>query len=261
MNYVNAPLIARERGIEVREERSQSARDYTNLVRVEVGVGDEEIRVAGTTIGSDNRLWLVSALGFDLEIELAPLLVFFRYDDVPGVIGRVGTLFGAAGVNIANMTVSRSRRGGKALMVLSIDSRRRPRSSSTSAPTASTTPASSTWSRAVSRGPVARLGASGLRPRARREHRRAARGVPRGDEDRRRRGARGRLRPEEIVKSLVFMCDGRPVLALDPRRPAGRRQQGRRGGRRATRASRGPRRCSPRRASSREPSRRFRRPR
>ena len=122
VNYVNAPLIARERGIEVREERSQSARDYTNLLCVEVRTEGDEIRVAGTIIGSDNRLWLVNALGFDLEIELAPLLVFFRYDDVPGVIGRVGTLFGASGVNIANMTVSRSRRGGKALMVLSIDS-------------------------------------------------------------------------------------------------------------------------------------------
>ena len=55
-------------------------------------------------------------------MELAPLLVFFRYDDMPGVIGRVGTLFGEAGVNIANMAVSRTRRGGKALMALSIDS-------------------------------------------------------------------------------------------------------------------------------------------
>ena len=123
VNYVNAPFIARERGIEVREERSQSARDYTNLLRVEVRTGDEKIRVAGTTIGSENRPWLVSALGFDLDLELDPLLVLFRYDDVPGVIGRVGTLFGDAGVNIANMTVSRSRRGGKALMVLSVDTR------------------------------------------------------------------------------------------------------------------------------------------
>lgn len=122
VNYVNAPMIARERGIEVREERSQSARDYTNLLRVEFTIAGEQIRLAGTTIGSDNRLWLVNALGFDLEIELAPLLMFCRYDDVPGVIGRVGTLFGEAGVNIANMTVSRSRRGGKALMVLSVDS-------------------------------------------------------------------------------------------------------------------------------------------
>jgi D-3-phosphoglycerate dehydrogenase / 2-oxoglutarate reductase len=122
VNYVNAPLIARERGIEVREERSQSARDYTNLVRVEVRTGDERTRVAGTLIGSDNRQWLVHALGFELDLELAPLLVLFRYDDVPGVIGRVGTLFGEAGVNIANMTVSRTRRGEKALMILTVDS-------------------------------------------------------------------------------------------------------------------------------------------
>ena len=54
-------------------------------------------------------------------MELAPRLVVFRYDDVPGVIGKVGTLFGEAGVNIANMTVSRTRQGGQALMALSID--------------------------------------------------------------------------------------------------------------------------------------------
>ncbi|MBV8256911.1 MAG: phosphoglycerate dehydrogenase [Actinobacteria bacterium] len=122
VNYVNAPLIAAERGIEVREERSRSARDYTNLVRVELRAGGDEIRVSGTTIGRDNRQWLVHLLGYDIELELAPLLVLCRYDDVPGVIGRVGTLFGEAGVNIANMTVSRSRRGGKALMVLTVDS-------------------------------------------------------------------------------------------------------------------------------------------
>ncbi len=122
VSYVNAPLIARERGIEVREERSQTQLDYTSLLRVEVRSGEERIQVSGTTIGRDNRQWLVGALGFDLEIELAPLLVLCRYDDVPGVIGRVGTLFGEAGVNIANMTVSRTRRGGKALMVLSVDS-------------------------------------------------------------------------------------------------------------------------------------------
>ena len=122
VNYVNAPVIAAERGVEVREERRRSSRDFTNLVRVEGVSGGRQLRVAGTTIGNDNRLWLVSALGFELEMELAPLLVFFRYDDVPGVIGRVGTLFGTAGVNIANMTVSRTRRGGKALMVLTVDS-------------------------------------------------------------------------------------------------------------------------------------------
>src|SRR5213079_2430277 len=121
VNYVNAPLIAAEHGVDVREERRRRSRDFTNLVRVEAVHDGRQLRVAGTTIGNENRLWLVSALGFVLEMELAPLLVFFRYDDVPGVIGRVGTLFGEAGVNIANMAVSRTRRGGKALMALSID--------------------------------------------------------------------------------------------------------------------------------------------
>jgi D-3-phosphoglycerate dehydrogenase len=122
VNYVNAPLIAAERGVEVVEERRRVSRDFTNLVRVSVRANGDELRVAGTTIGRDDRRWLVSALGFELEMELAPLMAFFRYDDVPGVIGRVGTLFGEAGVNIANMAVSRTRRGGKALMALSIDS-------------------------------------------------------------------------------------------------------------------------------------------
>jgi len=121
VNYVNAPVIAAERGVEVVEERRRTSRDFTNLVRVTVRSEGHELRVAGTTIGRDDRRWLVSALGYELEMELAPLMVFFRYDDVPGVIGRVGTLFGEAGVNIANMAVSRTRRGGKALMALSLD--------------------------------------------------------------------------------------------------------------------------------------------
>jgi D-3-phosphoglycerate dehydrogenase len=117
VNYVNAPLIAAERGIDVVEEKRRSSRDFTNLIAVSAG----DVRVAGTTIGNENRQWLVSALGFELEIELAPRMIFLRYDDVPGVIGRVGTLLGEAGVNIANMTVSRNREAGKALMALSID--------------------------------------------------------------------------------------------------------------------------------------------
>ena len=122
VNYVNAPLIAAERGIEVVEQRRRSSRDFTNLIAVSAG----ELRVAGTTIGREHRQWLVSALGFDVEIELAPRMVLLRYDDVPGVIGRVGTLLGEASVNIANMTVSRNREAGKAVMVLSLDSRPAP---------------------------------------------------------------------------------------------------------------------------------------
>ena len=122
VNYVNAPVIAAERGVEVVEERRRASRDFTNLIRVSVRSNGDELRVAGTTIGREHRRWLVSALGFELEMELAPLMAMFRYDDVPGVIGRVGTLFGEAWINIANMAVSRTRRGDKALMALSLDS-------------------------------------------------------------------------------------------------------------------------------------------
>ncbi len=117
VNYVNAPVVAADRGVEVVEETRRSSRDYKNLVAVSV----DGRRVAGTTIGTENRQWLVSALGFQVEIELAPRMALLCYDDMPGVIGRVGTLFGTAGVNIANMTVSRSRAAGKALMALSLD--------------------------------------------------------------------------------------------------------------------------------------------
>jgi D-3-phosphoglycerate dehydrogenase / 2-oxoglutarate reductase len=118
VNYVNAPVIAADRGVEVVEETRRSSRDYKNLVAVTA----DGRRVAGTTIGVEDRQWLVSALGFQVEIELAPRMALLRYDDVPGVIGRVGTLFGSAGVNIANMTVSRSREAGTALMALTLDS-------------------------------------------------------------------------------------------------------------------------------------------
>ncbi len=121
VNAVNAALVAAERGIGVEEQSERLSPDYTSLVQVAVAANGDEVAVAGTTIGGEGRHWLVGALGFKIEIELAPCMVFFQYGDRPGVIGRVGTLFGDAGINIANMAVSRTDEGGNALMALSID--------------------------------------------------------------------------------------------------------------------------------------------
>ncbi len=121
VNVVNAPVIAAERGIEVVEERNRASRDYTNAVEVTIVSDGEEVTVSGTTIGPEPRLFLGGALGYGIDIEIAPHMVFVRYEDQPGVIGRVGSMFGDAGVNIANMAVSRTRGGGHALMVFSID--------------------------------------------------------------------------------------------------------------------------------------------
>ncbi|MGH3064900.1 MAG: phosphoglycerate dehydrogenase [Gaiellaceae bacterium] len=122
VNVVNAPVIAAERGIDVSEQRFGVSRHYTNLVRVVVATAAGELEVSGTTVGPEHRLFLAGALGYAIDVELASLMAFLVYDDVPGVIGRVGTMFGDAGVNIANMAVSRTSEGGKALMVFSIDS-------------------------------------------------------------------------------------------------------------------------------------------
>ncbi len=122
VNYVNAPIVARERGIEVREERRRASRDFTSLVVVTAVVAGHEHKVAGTTIGRDHEPRLVRALGYEVEIGLAPLMLFVVNDDRPGMIGRLGTLLGEAAVNIANMAVSRNRPQARALMILSVDS-------------------------------------------------------------------------------------------------------------------------------------------
>ncbi|MDQ3670435.1 MAG: ACT domain-containing protein, partial [Actinomycetota bacterium] len=78
--------------------------------------------VAGTTIGHDQRPQLVRALGYEIDVELDRLMLFAVNDDTPGMIGRLGTLLGEDGVNIANMAVSRNRQAARALMALSLDS-------------------------------------------------------------------------------------------------------------------------------------------
>jgi D-3-phosphoglycerate dehydrogenase len=123
VNYVNAPLVAQERGIEVREERRRVSRDYSSLVHIRAVTGDEELVVAGTVIGRELEPRLVRALGYEVEIGLVePLMLFVVNDDRPGMIGRLGTILGEAGINIANMAVSRNRPQARALMVLTLDS-------------------------------------------------------------------------------------------------------------------------------------------
>lgn len=111
VNLVNAPVVARERGIEVREESSRASPDFTSLMQVTAETGDGRVVVSGTTLGHDNRPRVVSALGYEIEAELEPYMVFIVNSDQPGRIGRVGTLLGESGVNIATMAVSRNRPG------------------------------------------------------------------------------------------------------------------------------------------------------
>ena len=122
LNYVSAPVVARERGVEVREEQRRDSRDFTSLMTVTAKSEHESVTVAGTTIGGGRRGRLVRALDYEIEVELDPYMLLAVNDDRPGMIGRFGTILGEAGVNIANMAVSRNRRSKRALMALSVDS-------------------------------------------------------------------------------------------------------------------------------------------
>lgn len=129
VNYVNAPMIAEERGIRVSELKESSSEDFTNLVRVRVVSDGSGVEVAGTVFGPRHRPHLVHAWGQAFNIELEPHLAIFRYEDRPGMIGAVGTVCGRHEVNIASTAVGREPESGEkagsgrlAVMVITTDS-------------------------------------------------------------------------------------------------------------------------------------------
>jgi D-3-phosphoglycerate dehydrogenase / 2-oxoglutarate reductase len=121
VNLVNAPQMAEERGIELVETKDASAEDFTELVTVRVHSGDEEVEVAGTSVGPRNEPYLVSAWGESFYLPFAEHIAVFRYADQPGMIGRVGTMFGEEGVNIASAAVGAEHEGESAVMALTTD--------------------------------------------------------------------------------------------------------------------------------------------
>ena len=121
VTYVNAPLLAAERGIEVAEMKTAQSRDWVNLVALSGDGPRGPVSVAGTTVGPRDAERLVSINGIEVDMAPSEHMAFLFYSDRPGVIGRVGTILGAAGVNIASMQVGRRKQGGEALMALTVD--------------------------------------------------------------------------------------------------------------------------------------------
>jgi D-3-phosphoglycerate dehydrogenase len=125
VSVVNAPAMAEERGIELVETKRTAARDYTDLVRVSVLGGERSERVVGTLIG--RRPHLLEAWGQRFDVQLEEHVTLLRYRDVPGMIGRVGTIFGGHGINIVSAAVGRqpeeepSAGGRLAAMVITTD--------------------------------------------------------------------------------------------------------------------------------------------
>lgn len=126
VNLVNAPQMAEERGIELVETKDTGAEDFTELVTVRLRSGEEEVEVSGTSVGPRAEPYLVSIWGEGFYLPFAEHLAVFRYADQPGMIGRVGTLFGEEGVNIVSAAVGAERGGESAVMALTTDAPVRP---------------------------------------------------------------------------------------------------------------------------------------
>ena len=112
VNLVNAPTMAQQRGIVFEERAVSEAQDFHELIRVTVVSGGERVAVAGTGIGPNRVPHLVEVQNRRLTIELEPHVVVFRYEDLPGMVGRVGTVFGSHGINISSAAVGHTPDGG-----------------------------------------------------------------------------------------------------------------------------------------------------
>ncbi len=122
VSYVNAPLFAKERGVETGLTTSQDREDHRSMVRVIASTTEgHRINVAGTISGVKDIEKLVEIDGVELDLAISDHLAIFRYHDRPGVVGVVGRLFGDAKLNIASMQVGREAQGDHSLIVLTVD--------------------------------------------------------------------------------------------------------------------------------------------
>lgn len=123
VSYVNAPVLAEQRGINTRLVTTPESEEYRNVLTIRGALSDgSQISVAGTLTGPKQIEKLVGVNGYDLEIPISEHLLVLLYQDRPGVIGTLGRLLGERDINIAGMQVARNTEGGQALSLLTVDS-------------------------------------------------------------------------------------------------------------------------------------------
>ncbi|GAA2012510.1 phosphoglycerate dehydrogenase [Brevibacterium samyangense] len=123
VSYVNAPILAEERGVTTELFTSPVLESFRNQTTVVVTTtSGRQVRVSGTVTGPKLVQKLTEVDGYELEIELAEHLLVFKYEDRPGIIGQFGQALGRGGINIAGMQVSRGEGTGEALSVMAVDS-------------------------------------------------------------------------------------------------------------------------------------------
>jgi D-3-phosphoglycerate dehydrogenase len=121
VNFVNAPVLARERGIKVKETKIQQTEDYAALVTAKIRTDKEELVISGTIFGANNAR-IVWFGGRNVDIVPQGCVLLIKHTDKPGMIGNIGTLLGKSNINIAEMQVGRKSQGGEAVTIVNVDS-------------------------------------------------------------------------------------------------------------------------------------------
>ena len=121
VNMVNAPIIARERGVDVAEVKHERDSDYQTKITVTVTTDRRTRAVSGTLFGG-SKPRLVNIKGIEIEGEFSPHMLYITNEDKPGFIGRLGALLGDSRVNIATFHLGRDKPGGEAIALVSVDS-------------------------------------------------------------------------------------------------------------------------------------------
>jgi D-3-phosphoglycerate dehydrogenase len=119
VNLVNARMVAEERGVKVTETKAARSEDFTSLVRVQVVTGKGESTLSGTVYGTSPRVVTIDR--YPIEADLSGGILMLQNQDVPGVVGRVGTFLGEKGINIAGLQLGRKEVGGTAVSLISVD--------------------------------------------------------------------------------------------------------------------------------------------
>jgi len=123
VSYVNAPLLAEQRGVSVRLITDAESPEYRNLITLRGALADgSQVSVSGTLVGTKQIEKIVEVNGYDVEVPFAEHLIVMLYTDRPGIVAVYGREFGEAEINIAGMQIARHEAGGEALSVLTVDS-------------------------------------------------------------------------------------------------------------------------------------------
>jgi len=122
VSYVNAPLLAEQRGVSVRMITDPESPEYRNVITLRGALADgSQVSVSGTLTGTKQIEKLVEINGYDIEVPFAKNLIVMLYTDRPGIVAVYGREFGDAQINIAGMQIARDEATGNALSVLTVD--------------------------------------------------------------------------------------------------------------------------------------------